>query len=406
MKKIFIIIIKILFLILLVAIIKFNFFNSDSYIENEKFAKIDTNRKDNSINTSSNDITKFGISYPPVKDKNQRDFSKQHLQELGVDRIRFSIHYKYIEKTKGDFTWQEFDKRMNFVKENNLTLLLTIETNGADWVCSSRKDEKSCVFKDNQYLENFVKELLQRYPNQIAKIQFGNEMLDPSFYIGTADEYIKAQNIVYQVVQKYSPQTQVVLGGFSAGVLRRFAVCEVNEVFEVYYEGKMLEGADLKKLCQKEWVKKENDDVLFILKNAKYDITDIHLYDDIENWEKIYYSFQSKSSNKRIIISEFGGPFVYDCDTALSSCKLGPTETESQYSDKYHAQRVRKYIETIQNLNVTEAYYFTLVEINDTKRMHAKSGLIDLQLNEKSAYSIFKNKIHSQPLLEKEKRKN
>lgn len=343
-------------------------------------------------------ITNFGISYPPINDQMQLNISKIHLQNLKVNIIRFSVHWKFIEKSKGKFGWQDFDKKMNWVQENNLLLLLTIEPDGPDFVCRKLRNENSCVYENNEDLKNFVRILLKRYPDQIAKIQFGNEMLSSSFYIGDEREYVLANNIVYETAKEVSPTIPVVLGGFSTGVLRRFAACEQDKKFPLYYKGKVLVASDVDELCEKNWVKEENDNVLYILKNADYDVVDIHLYDDVEYWDVLYNSIQAKVPGFPIIVSEFGGPIVYDCNSDLSSCKLGPTETENMYSDQYHASRVEEYMIVINDLEIREAYFFKLIESNLPNTIHAKSGLLslkntneNLELEEKPAYSVFKD---------------
>ena len=47
----------------------------------------------------NNITTIFGISYPPVKDEIQRNFSQKHLQNINTNLIRFSVHWKNIEKS-------------------------------------------------------------------------------------------------------------------------------------------------------------------------------------------------------------------------------------------------------------------------------------------------------------------
>ncbi len=96
------------------------------------------------------------------------------------------------------------------------------------------------------------------------------------------------------------------------------------------------------------------------MQQAKYDVIDIHLYDDPENWQFYYDAVAKNAPGVPILVSEFGGPNVL---------------TEP-YTDDYHAQRVQAYLDKIATLQVAEAYYFTLVESPDANEAHVKSGLL------------------------------
>ena len=80
---------------------------------------------------------------------------------------------------------------------------------------------------------------------------------------------------------------------------------------------------------------------------------------------------------KPIIISEFGGPNV---------------NIES-VSEDYQANQLKKYITAINLMDVTEAYFFKLVE-GSNNPTPSKSGLIDSHtLSKKKSFEIFKNTI-------------
>lgn len=364
----------------------------------------------NSILKNTNIINsnlKLGISYPPVSDKKQRTFTINHLQKLQTNQIRFSEHWIYREPQKGSFKWESMDERIEWVRNNNLSLLLTIESNGPDWACdSSKQNEKSCVYTNTEDFSNYVGALLQRYPNQISKIQFGNEWMSNFHYIGSAEEFVRFNNILFKQVKKYSPQTKVVLGGFTTSSLRALAGCDKNISF-FYIDDVLWCNQDLF-LCEGTFIDIPNTctstggvavfgRISSVLEKARYDIVDLHFYDDVENWGKYYQTIKSKT-NKPIIVTEFGGPYISECNESKSDCTLGKIEKEKNYSDEYHAQRVAQYINVLSTLDIDEAYYFKLVESESVNPTHIKSGLIDNQLNEKIGYFVFKalNKILKQ----------
>ncbi len=61
-------------------------------------------------------------------------------------------------------------------------------------------------------------------------------------------------------------------------------------------------------MIKKHVLKNFKEKVLFVFNNAKYDIIDIHLYDDAENWHK-YIDLLPK--DKPIIVTEFEDQVQY-----------------------------------------------------------------------------------------------
>jgi len=316
---------------------------------------------------------KLGLSFPPVKAEKHRAFTLKHLKKLGIEHIRFAVAWENIEPVKGKFKWEAFDKRIKFIVDNNLSLLLTVQSNGPSWACDGRKNNKSCVYRNEEDFRAFVEALLSRYPNKIDKIQFGNEWPSKWWYIGEADDYARFSNILYDAVQKFSPRTKVVLGGISIGQLRALAACEgrIDSIFDD--QGNIYEKKYLLKYCQSDKSAELKQRVDHGLKMSRYDIVDIHLYDDPQNWNIYYDIIRAMAPGKPIIVSEFGGPNIF----------------VENYSDEYHAKRVGDYLRALKDMGIEEAYYFQLVEPK-TKVAHSRSGLISApnELEEKPAYNV------------------
>lgn len=112
----------------------------------------------------------------------------------------------------------------------------------------------------------------------------------------------------------------------------------------------------------------------YVLQHANYDILDIHLYDDPENWPS-YVSVLPK--DKPILVSEFGGP---------------NSEFENT-SSSYQAKRMPDYIDAIEQLPIIEAYYFKLVESDES--YHQDSGLFYKNLRVKPARNVFAQRLTS-----------
>ena len=326
---------------------------------------------------SENDVDpinfELGISFPPVADVEQRNFTEPLLNELNVKIIRIGENWKFREPTQGNFNWSPLDDRINWAEANNIDIILTIQSNGPDWACSDLQNTNSCVYENNENFKNYIEALLQRYPNRISKIQYGNEWQSDFWYIGNEQQFTTASNIVYNAVQTFSPNTDFVLGGFTTISLRFLAGC--NGLVNSFYddEGNLYDQAFLSSNCNSEDIQSVVNRINYVLNNAQYDFADIHLYDDVENWLTYYNNFKTMI-NKPIIITEFGGPNInLEPDTEL-----------------YQSNQLELYLSAINTMNIDQAYFFKLVE-GSNNPAHAKSGLIDsVTLNKKLSYFTFK----------------
>ncbi len=317
---------------------------------------------------------KLGISFPPVANQEQRGFTAPLLSELNVGFIRIAEEWALREPTQGNFNWAPLDDRINWAFDNKLKVLLTIQSNGPDWACAALQNDNSCVYNNTAEFKNYVELLLQRYVGKIDKIQFGNEWQSDFWYIGTEQEFTEANNILFQVVQSYSPNTKMVLGGFTAISLRFLAGC--NGKIASFYddEGVFYDQAFLDANCGGQEFQSTSNRIQYVMNNALYDEVDIHLYDDVENWDEYYLNFK-EITTKPIIVSEFGGPNM----------------NYETYSDTFQANRLYEYIKKLDSLQIKEAYYFKLVE-GTANPAHAKSGLIrGSDLEKKESFNIFKS---------------
>lgn len=315
----------------------------------------------------------LGISFPPVADQEQREFTAPLLQDLNVAIIRIGEDWRFREPSENNFNWSPLDNRINWAENNGFDVLLTVQSNGPDWACSDQQNERSCVYNDNETFKNYIEQLLQRHPNRITKIQFGNEWQSDFWYIGNEQEFVAASNIVYNAIQQFSPQTKFVLGGFTTISLRFLAGCNglINEFYDD--EGILYDTVFFEENCSSAEFQSVINRIEYVLQNALYDEVDVHLYDDAENW-KIYFENFGTMVDTPIICTEFGGPNVL----------IEPT------SETYQQERLEYYIKTIDSFPIEEAYFFKLVE-GTNNPAHTESGLINNpELTKKPNYFTFK----------------
>ena len=323
-----------------------------------------------------------GMSFPPFADSNQIEFTLDKIKKLSIDRIRVAIDWRNREPVQGAFNWTAMDQQMNAAKKNNISVFLTLISIGPDWACLTPGSDGACIL-DEDALKAFIEALLVRYEN-IDKIQFGNEWEsgteDGTVYIdqSSIEKFVTYNNILFDAVQRLSPDTKVVLGGLTrtlpiveyflkkgnypdfSGISLAIGVTEEDLKGKV---DKIKTNYDSKGI-------KNNIDYVF--QNARYDMIDIHLYDDPKNWPE-YLSVLP--TGKPIVVSEFGGP---------------NSEFENT-SPEYQAVRMEYYIRAIEALPITEAYYFKLVESDSS--YHKDSGLFFNNLTMKPARNVFARRL-------------
>ena len=176
------------------------------------------------------------------------------------------------------------------------------------------------------------------------------------------------------------------LGGITKWPLVYLAGCQLGLIDEFYTEeGELVSPSQKEAWCNSAEVIERNQRVKYVFINAKYDMVDIHLYDDPENWAAYVEALQSNLNleDKPIILTEFGGPREQDP-------RFG-----DPYDEEVQATQLQKYIDKLKELPVSEAYYFRLIEGDGIGIGHPLTGLmklIDGTPVKKPNYDVFKNR--------------
>ena len=326
-----------------------------------------------------------GMSFPPFSSSDQIDFTIEEIEKLAIDRIRIAIDWRNREPSEGNFYWDPMDVRMFAAEDNDISVFLTIASVCPDWAALPSGIDGACFFNEDAF-KTFIDSLLIRYPH-IDKIQFGNEW-EAGNEDGTAykdhasiEKFVTYNNILFDAVADLSPETKVVLGG----ITRTFPIVEyfANESNYPDFSGlELANGVTNEYLINKvDNIKIDYDtegirqNIDYVFEEARYDMIDIHLYDDPENWQE-YLSVLP--TNKPILVSEFGGP---------------NSEFENTAPD-YQAKRMEDYIDAIEALLIIEAYYFKLVESDAS--YHQDSGLFYDNLKIKPARNVFARRLTPQ----------
>lgn len=312
----------------------------------------------------------IGIAFPPINNQKNLEFTLQQLNVLHITQVRISTSWASREPQPGQYYWEPLDQRINTLTENGIQIFLTIPADAPDWICSQTTPNNTCALTDHQAFQAYLTALLTRYQGQIAQIQFANEWDNLDWYPGTAQQFTETQNIFYQTVKTTSPDLPVVLGGLTISYPLYLAYCQQNQPLD-FSSLQLKKNTDLNNVIESKICTQTNLEyrVTYVLQNAQYDLLDLHLYDFSENWS-LFTNILTNLSSKPIIVSEFGGP----------------SPTYEIYTQKYHAQRLQTYLETIQTLPIQSAYYFNLVD--NPSSYHTHSGLFTIFKTTKPAFQV------------------
>ena len=335
----------------------------------------------------------LGISFPPVANVKQLEFSEKFLADLGVRYIRISLDWDLREPEEGEYNWEPFDRRMDFCADLGITPFITLNSNAPGWLRKtlpeSKLNNRSAALDEpgNEKLSGFVTVFIQRYrqrnPGLVSFLQFGNEWQSEWWYAGSGLEYRRSLEAVYGAAKKVDPDITVVLGGFAWGTAASLAAYDGR--IESFWgdDGKIVTGDSLRCMVSLQEADQPGntalDRIKIVLAGSAYDWVDVHLYDQPELWIAGIDAVVSRirqGFNGKIVCTEFGGPHPYQ---------------EKGLSDAEHAERLTDYLKTINSLDLAYALHFRLVRTGQP--LHADSGLVRKNLigySSLPAYDIFK----------------
>ncbi|MDP2812537.1 MAG: cellulase family glycosylhydrolase [bacterium] len=342
------------------------------------------------VSAPTNEL-EFGLDVN-MRTRAETDFSISVMNDLGINKTKIWENWILREPVSGEYIWAGLDMRVNSLSAADKDIIFIIKpvgiVNGSiSWYCRvDLANQDSCVFKP-EYEDDFAKyiqAIVQRYPGKIDKIEFSNEWDSNLHFIGTAQDYVKYANILYDTVKKYSPDTKVSLGSITKWPLIYVAACKLNLINEFYNDGQLVSDKQRTTWCRSNDVIAKNEKVAYVFANAKYDMVDVHFYDDPENWDEYMTALQSNFNvnNKPVIVTEFGGPNENDT-------RFDP------YSEEFQATELQRYLDALTPLPILEAYYFRMISGEGEGINHPLTGLMKMEgINPvaKLNYDIFDNR--------------
>jgi hypothetical protein len=324
----------------------------------------------------------IGAAFPPLQQEADVSFTIAACKELGIGWIRYQESWLNREPEKDGFNWEPMDTRIEMLHRAGIKILLTL--GGQEWPAwlnsSPGRNDESTLYQFREY----VAALLLRYAGKIERIQFGNEWnweID-DYMAGDEEAFIAYANIVHEEAYRLSEELRptIVLGSlnglsylaFDQGLVSRIKI----EGREPYQERIAAYSAKPDRALSK---RAEN-----ILAKARYDMLDIHLYDDYENWPIYLQALRAVEREvgkpeSPVLVSEFGGPY--------------PVSLYGFFGGKPRqsvlARSLVRYVKTLDSMELEEVYFFALAE-GGPERYHQDSYLFTIKRQKTPAHEVMR----------------
>lgn len=286
-----------------------------------------------------------GFSFADINSSQGKSIAQKVYSETGADLYRFSIDWAQIESTRGQYNWTNVDKRIDWLFDNNIKLMLTIRTNAPEWAADVLSAKGATIKPENIVdFENFVRELMQRYSDKIDIIQFGNEWQGNTFFPGTGEQFVDLNNRIYALKQQHLPDAEFVLGGISTSAIRIIGIH--TGTLNIWRRNNSSEPGDIQIVLNQQRFIDVFEKSKYVLEHANYDLIDLHLYFDIDEWDEHISTVRVYDANTPIIVSEWGATHPV----------WSPNPTDSVM-----AQNMQKALDKLNSLGIKKAYHFSIV---------------------------------------------
>ncbi len=141
------------------------------------------------------------------------------VEKLGMEWMKKQVRWENIETEPDNYNWLELDKSIPAAADRDIKMLLSIVT-APDWAREPGVNtaEHGPPANPEDYAE-FVRKILERYPNQVHAIEVWNEQnLDREWTsvngLRPAD-YVELLRVSYQTIKEVDPGIVVISGALS-----------------------------------------------------------------------------------------------------------------------------------------------------------------------------------------------
>lgn len=300
----------------------------------------------------------FGIcqNYKPYENEKILRRDLDAIQRAGIKWLRTDFNWNHIERRKGSFRLEIYDKLVKLSRERGINLLPVI-CYSPIWMAQHWNFPP----EDFERFAKFACTLVKRYKEQVHHWEIWNEADSYFFWVGTPEEYADLLKLTYNSMKETDPTCKVLMCGLSdsATYSRDFLEKIVKETGGKYF-----------------------------------DLLNFHIYPEIwnrrkaEDWEQILKKLRKNrlTAKKPVWITETGYGITSRSQMEVQACSLvrifssllgsGVPErifwhrlrdTSSLFSRIYRLKtgrkRARRRFGTIQGHSLLEAYLKPIYDV-------------------------------------------
>jgi hypothetical protein len=200
------------------------------------------------------------------------------------------LYWSQIEPESGRYVWDAVD-----------TFLEQLEPSDEDWIMLGSSSQwatrrttdvlPSSPARDLEGYARFVSTLVRHCKGKVRYWQMDNEPHHPSFWHGSAADYVDQLKVFYRAVKEAAPEAFVILAGAAGISSPTLADLPMKQAEREFFEHLMREGADY------------------------YDVFDLHLYADPyiipTEIEGLREMMAALGYQKPIFAGEYNGPLFF-----------------------------------------------------------------------------------------------
>lgn len=261
----------------------------------------------------------LGLAFPGADAQNYPVVAK-----TGLGIVRLSVNWGRIEKQAGRYALAGLDNRIITLQKLGLEPFLTFESESKWATRPETRKVKNGSPNDMAQWQKFISTVVERYDGDgqqdvqgllrpVKFFQAANEFVSPDNksggWAGSNAELLNYINASYSAVKSASSKAKFVLGGIAAFNLDVALVGTGKAKFTVqqYWSKSSKTVLSEQDIRSKRVQNLLNNRLLFVLKKAKYDYADAHLYGP-EDRDPLRLQWLKSTSGKPVLSSECGGP--------------------------------------------------------------------------------------------------
>lgn len=262
---------------------------------------------------------RLGLSFPSAEVRYY-----PYLSQAGIGVARTAVTWDLVEPRPGEFSWRGLDGRIGALLALGIEPFLTFESR-SDWATlPETRKVKNAAPKDLDDWTRFVATVVERYDGdgvddapgltgRVPYYQVANEWESPrnpsGGWIGSGKDLIAYINAAEAAVKGADPRAIFVLGGIASFNLDVALVAFDRADFQVRQNWNATSETVLtrQEIKGQEITEIINERVLPVLREARYDMADAHLYGP-ESRDHARMALLADLTGRPVLSAECGGP--------------------------------------------------------------------------------------------------